>query len=649
MKRSTFGHVFAKRRGSAADAHPLEHDDSGAVPMRRRFFSLRLRLVGLVVLVLVPWLVLVLYTQADEQKAAIASVNGDAMRLIRIVTSNQNAQIESARQVLTAFVRLPQLHTRDAAACNALLAEMLGAYPMYLNLGLAGPDGTIICSALPLLSRVNIADRPYFRRAMQTRQFAIGDYQIGRVTYVPTINYAYPVIDAAGDVEAIVFVAQSLNWLAAALANVEIPPGAILVVTDPNGTVLGRMPEVGDWIGKTLPEQRVLAAFSSQVNGGVFEADDDQGMSRLWAHAPLIAGLNLHAAIGVPKSVAFADINRRLFRNLSALGLVTIAALVAAWFGGKFILRQVDALVAATGKLASGDLGARVSLLGSHSELELLARAFNNMAATLEVRDRELRIAEERTRAAEIELAVTHAHMDIARQIQRSLLPEDPLTLAGARFAGRCIPATEVGGDYFGYFPRGLTGVDSFVGDVSGHGVGAALLMAEARTTFMAERLVEPSAAKILARLNDLLHDDLDGAGLFITACCATFDSRTRELSYANAGHPPALLLRAGETSCTMLDAEGMLLGIKKAVDFAEVKVIVQAGDIVVFYTDGITETRNEAGELFGIHRLSEAVAAHRQEDPENLIAAVLAALDRFAGIRQHDDDLTIVVMKLTA
>ena len=622
---------------------------SEAAPAQRRFFSLRLRLLALVALVLVPWLALVLYTQADERKAAIANVNGDAMRLIRIVTSNQAAQIEAARQLLSALVRLPQLQAQDFVACHAILAEMLKVYPLYLNLGLIETNGNVACSALPLGSTVNAKDRGYFQKVLQTHGFTIGDYQIGRVTYLPAINYAAPIVDSAGDVRAVVFVAQSLNWLTLALSNVEFPPGALLVVTDRNGTVLANMPEAGDWIGKTLPEPRVLATMSGQKEAGVFEAYDAQGVTRLWAYAPLIAGLDLHAAIGVPKSVAFADIDRRLIRNLAALALVTVVALAAAWFGAKLILRQVDALIAATARLASGDLGARAPLLGKRSELEVLTRAFNSMASTLETRDRELRIAEEKTRASEVELAVTRANMDVARQIQRSLLPEHPLTLAGVRFAGRCVPMSDVGGDYFGYFPRTGNGVDSLVGDVSGHGVGAALLMAEARTTFLAERLVEPSAAQILTRLNELLYDDLDRAELFITACCATFDGITRELSYANAGHPPALLLRLGEKGCTPLNADGMLLGYSKAVHFAELKVPLRAHDIVVFYTDGITETQNEAGELFGATRLGESVAANRDLDPEEMVDAILAALGRFAGVRQRDDDLTLVVMKLSA
>jgi serine phosphatase RsbU (regulator of sigma subunit) len=615
-----------------------------------RFWSLRLRLLGLVVLMVVPWLVLVVYTQADERRAAIANVNDDAMRLIRIVTSNQAAEIEAARQVLTAFARLPQLRTQDAAGCSAFLAEMLKAYPLYLNIAVADPNGNLFCSALPFKAPLNVADRVYFKMALERHGFAIGDYQIGRITKVPAINYALPLLSRSGEVEGVVFVVQDLNWLTAALANVEFPPGAVLMVTDRNGTVLARMPESGDWIGKMLPERQVLEIVSRQRDGGLFEATDGQGVGRLWAHAPLIAGSDLHATMGTSEAVAFADVNRRLIRNLVGLGLVTLVALAAAWAGGKFILRRVDALVAATGKLASGDLGARVPALGGRSELDHLAGAFNTMATTLQARDRELRIAEERSRLAEVELAVTRAHMDIAKQIQRSLLPEDPLALGCVQYAGRCIPAASVGGDYFGYFPRAgdCSGVDSLIGDVSGHGVGAALLMAEARTMFMAERLAAPNAAELLAKLNELLHDDLDHADSFITACCAIFDATTRELSYANAGHPPALLLRAAAPSCTALAADGCLLGVNKDTAFTNLEVMLQTGDIVVFYTDGITETQNKTGEMFGVGRLGEAVVTHRAEDPEILIAGVLAALDGFAGGALPEDDLTIVVMKLT-
>jgi serine phosphatase RsbU (regulator of sigma subunit) len=429
---------------------------------------------------------------------------------------------------------------------------------------------------------------------------------------------------------------------------VQLPGGAVLAVTDRNGTVLTRVPQAEGAVGMRLAEPALMAAVAGRKERGLVESEDAGGTRRLWAYAPLIAGNDLHAMIGVSKSVAFAEIDRRLVRNLSAFALVTLLALAAAWFGASRILRQVDSLVAATRRLASGDLEARASSTGGRNEIELLAGAFNRMAEMLQARDRALRLAEERTRAAEVELAVNKAHSDIASRIQQSLLPSDPLSLAGVRFAGRCIPAAAVGGDYFGYFADGESGVDSLIGDVSGHGVGAALMMAEARTTFMSARLVEDSAAAVLSRLNDQLHDDLDRAQLFMTACCITFDATTRVLACANAGHPAALVLRAGQSRCVALRAEGVLLGIQKEARFDQVELRLDAGDVVIFYTDGITEACNEAGDFFGVSGLEEAIVSNRQLEPEPLIDAVLAALGRFAAGRPFDDDCTIVAMKVT-
>jgi len=616
--------------------------------MEGRFFRLRWRLLALVAALLVSWLAVVLYSQADERAAAIAAVNREEMLLLRIVTSNQAAQIEAGRQMLEAIARAPQLVARENSACNALLAKMLTASPMYVNIGVADRDGKVWCSAVPFSSTVDVSDRSYFKRAMETRRFAVGTYQIGRITLAPSLNFAHPIVGQGGQIEAVAFAAQSLNWFTVALARTDFPEGAILVVTDSNGTVLARIPDAENFAGNPLPDSEVHAVLTEPRGSGVFEADDAAGMRRLWA-ATSVADFGLHVAIGVPRAAAFADIDRRLWSHLAVLGVATTLALLAAWLGGGFILRQVDALVAATSRLSAGDLGARAPVIGDRSELEFLARKFNDMSQALATRDRELRTAEAAKRAAEVELAVTRTHLEIAERIQQSLLPQRPLAMAGMQVAGRCIPAASVGGDYFGYFPRERAGIDSFVSDVSGHGVGAALLMAEARITFLTERLAEPGAARILTKLNEVLYDDLDNAGHFITACCATFDAATRELKYANGGHPPALLLRADEQACTTLDAEGLILGARKEVDFGEVTVRLAPGDMVVLYTDGVTETRNEVGAQFGRTRLEQAVIIHRSADAETAIEEVFTDLQQFAGATPRDDDVTIVIMKVLA
>ena len=615
--------------------------------MKRRFVSLRARLLALLAFVLIPWLGLLWYTQAEERSAAIQNVNRDAMRLIRIATSNQAAHIEAARELLTAFARFPQLRPANAGACNAFLGEMLKAMPLYSNFGVVEVNGNLRCSAVPLTAQINVADRAYFRKSSTTRAFAVGDYVVGRVTRQPSITYAYPLLTPDGDVEGIAFAAQNLGWLTTALANIEFPSGAVLAVVDSTGTMLARIPEAKDTIGRTLPERAVLDVLAARPKGSVFTLNDEHGVRRLWAHAPLIEGHDLHTLIGVPEAVAFADIDRRLVRNVAGLAIVTVLALGAAWFGARWIiLRQVDALVGGTRELAAGDLRARVPVLGPDGELGGLARAFNAMAETLETREQDLRLANERTHKAEIEVAVARAQIEIAREIQRTLLPEDPLAVAGVKLAGRCIPAVAVGGDYFGYFPRESNGVDCFIGDVSGHGVGAAMLMAAARTNFMTERLVAPSAARILAGLNRLMFEDLNRANHFMSGCCATFYAATRELRYASAGHPPALLLRAGGARCRVLAADGVLLGMEKSARFAETTITLDRGDIVVFYTDGLTECESESGQLFGLERLQEVVLAHHEDDPELIVASALSALETFAGGRPRDDDVTIVVMK---
>jgi sigma-B regulation protein RsbU (phosphoserine phosphatase) len=177
----------------------------------------------------------------------------------------------------------------------------------------------------------------------------------------------------------------------------------------------------------------------------------------------------------------------------------------------------------------------------NRSELDLLAGSFNAMAATLQERDRELRRRRGKNRKAGSRArrdARAHGH---AKQIQALAAAEDPLAVGCVRYAGRCIPATAVGGDYFGYFPRAADGVDSSVGDVSGHGVGAALLMAEARTMFLAgSGSWRPAPLALVQAQRTVARRTSTAQGYFITACCAIFDAADARAELRQR-RPPAL------------------------------------------------------------------------------------------------------------
>jgi sigma-B regulation protein RsbU (phosphoserine phosphatase) len=237
--------------------------------------------------------------------------------------------------------------------------------------------------------------------------------------------------------------------------------------------------------------------------------------------------------------------------------------------------------------------------------------------------------------------------MELARQIQSSLLPSVPPDLPGTELAGCCVPATHVGGDYYDYFRREDGVVDMVIADVSGHSIGAALLMVEARSVLCAQVHSFTSPGDILVSLNEILYEDLNQAGLFITLFYVKYDPLTRTLTYSNAGHVLPLISRASETSCWELDSEGLILGVRKTVAFEEKQLQMRAGDVLLLYTDGIIEARNIAGELFGVARLCDILRINRAEPPLTIIDAVLREVTAFTGTTVLEDDVAMIVMKV--
>jgi signal transduction histidine kinase len=369
--------------------------------------SLRIRLLLLVLLAVIPAWGLALYTNLEERQLRKAQVQEDAMRLSRIVSADHERLIEDARKLLAALSRLPGVRDRKRAACDTLFADLLTRHLSYANLGVIGADGSVLCSGLPMTGQVYVGDRAYFRRARDTRDFAIGDYQIGRVTGKATLNFGYPVLDDAGHVPAVVFAALDLTWLNQLAGQAGLPPGSMLTVIDRNGTILSRYPDDGKWVGKLMPEPLVLNAILTQQGNGTTEAPGTDGILRLFSFAPFggaAQSANAYVSVGIPAAVAFAGVNRILALNLAVLGLVAGLALAAAWVGGNlFIVRQIQALVRATKRVAAGELGVRTGLPQGQGELSQLAGAFDQMAESLE-QAHERRLMEEELRRKNYQL-----------------------------------------------------------------------------------------------------------------------------------------------------------------------------------------------------------------------------------------------------
>ncbi len=259
------------------------------------------------------------------------------------------------------------------------------------------------------------------------------------------------------------------------------------------------------------------------------------------------------------------------------------------------------------------------------------------------------RQAEEENRDAQLKLAIANNEMKIARKIQESLLPSVPLIGSGVCVQGYCLPATQVGGDYFDYFCRDSSTVDVVIADVSGHAVGPALFMVEARSALRTQAQMTSEPDETLFMMNRFLYEDLSQSDHFISMFYLQYSSDIGQLSYANAGHNLPLLLRKGAASCAQLDADGLVLGVQDLVCFDCQKTSVIPGDRVFLYTDGVTEAQSPDGELYGIERLCRLISTSAALSVDDLIKRCIHELKNFRNKESFEDDLTIVVLEVTS
>lgn len=258
--------------------------------MRAVFYSLRFRLQLLVLLAVLPALGLVIYSGLQEHRAEAAEATAQSMQLARIAANNQQALIEGSRQLLTSLAQVEEVRTGDATHCSIFFADLLKEFPLYANLGVADAEGDIFCSGLPMIAPVNAADRAWFQRAVQSRAFAIGDYQIGRITHRATVNFGYPLLNRAGEVQGVVFAALDLAWINQLAAQTQLPGGSTFSLIDRNGTILARYPDPEQWVGQTLPEAPIVQAVLTKLEEGMTETSGVDGILRLYAFTPLQGG-----------------------------------------------------------------------------------------------------------------------------------------------------------------------------------------------------------------------------------------------------------------------------------------------------------------------------------------------------------------------
>ncbi len=237
--------------------------------------------------------------------------------------------------------------------------------------------------------------------------------------------------------------------------------------------------------------------------------------------------------------------------------------------------------------------------------------------------------------------------MQIARDIQKTLLPSNLPNLDNIAVAGLCVSAHQVGGDYYDFIERDNSSYDLIIADVSGHSIGSALIMAETRTFIHARMESIKQPAEMLSALNGYFLKDLDRSDLFVTMFYLQYNPVNHRLIYGNAGHNTPLLWKNRERKIVTLDTEGMIFGIKSDITFEQKATDLEPGDILLLYTDGIIEAENKDKVFFGIERLGKLLEESDDLTPQELIDRIMTQGRIFTGMRHFNDDITLVVMKV--
>ena len=318
------------------------------------------------------------------------------------------------------------------------------------------------------------------------------------------------------------------------------------------------------------------------------------------------------------------------------------------------ITGSVHELFVGTVKVQQGDFRHRISVT-ARDQLGALAESFNSMTASIE---NLLREAAEKKRLEE--------ELRIAHEIQMSLLPQAPASVPGLSITALCVPAREVGGDYYDFLPLEDGRLGCLIADVAGKGTSAALYMAELKGLMLSLSRTYSSPRELLIMANRLIAAHLD-ARSFITMTYAVIDQHQRTLTYARAGHTPLLYLPgpaslpagvpkdAGGNNVQLLAPDGLVLGLK--IDdgtlferlLVEQTIPLRTGDIFLLFTDGLSEAMNAQDDCFGEQRLGEFLAAHGHLPCAELRERMVREVETFVGEAPQHDDMTMILLKVDA
>jgi serine phosphatase RsbU (regulator of sigma subunit) len=471
---------------------------------------------------------------------------------------------------------------------------------------------------------------------------------------VPGITCAAPLDDVKGRFRGVVTADFDLNALSTFVARVSVSPNSRFFMYTAEETLLAhptrrvvtpeRQKAAGTLLTLADAEDPLVDAFRGRVSGDSLaraSADSFQrfqfyrdGVDYLASSTSFRVGEDQVWVIGAvaPKSDFLADVWRGQTTALTAAAIAVLIAVFLAGLLARSVSTPVLKLINFMNRVGAGDLEAQAEFGGS-IEFRQLAEALNRMIADL--RDR---------------LRLLYS-LGLAMQVQQRLLPDKPPQIRGLDVAGHSTYCDETGGDYYDFLVLDQAAPDAVLvalGDVMGHGVAAALVMASARAVLRDRALASGSLAELMSRLNQFISADHHGER-FMTMHLSIIDSKSATMRWASAGHDPAIVYDPADDAFKEVGEGDLPLGIMEETEYSEHSYgPLRAGQVILVGTDGVWEMPDAKGSPFGKDRLREIIRASADQSAAGIAAAINDRLTSFRGVAKQVDDVTFVIIRMT-
>ncbi|MEE8046965.1 MAG: EAL domain-containing protein [Dehalococcoidia bacterium] len=365
--------------------------------------NLRIRLVLLVLIAVVPGLVINLVLAQNLRDSTADRFVDQAKIVANTVSVFQRDRVAEIRVLLERLSTDTFIHNYKQSQiedCTAFLGGILDRNPQYANMGMFDANGITLCNGLGTPPGRDNSDRGYYQKTIETKTFAVGEFQIGRSTGLPGINFAYPVFGTGGKIVRVIWVAVLAGSMGDVVKDLNIQESATIIISDESGTILSSVPASIELVGNTEIVRPAIDALREGKSTAYLDDFADFGVRDLVIsrEIPLVEGVRSgFVFLSIPEEIAFADVNRIiLITNLSLGGFLILALGIAVFGLETAVIRPLRQLIGAANQLSTGDLSSRTGLRHGPDEMGQLANSFDGMASALEQRELEITRVESR-------------------------------------------------------------------------------------------------------------------------------------------------------------------------------------------------------------------------------------------------------------